>query len=725
MSTTAADSQSAREPWIGVGLLGAGLALGLLFVHVPASLWAGNIAEFQSGVWPLLGLGCAALAVGLVLVATTLWILPYRLRPAAASGLCAIGVVCWAYAYFVPGRMGVLNGQQSPMDFRTSIGSWELMLVGLAGVAIAAVVLLRPRLARLVLLLLNVGLGVATIGTVVGAIAVAPKASGAADPGRVFRFSPRQNVLIILLDALQSDVVSGIFQRDAAVRAAFDGFDFYKDTLGVAPTTFLSLPAIHSGEVFEPGADTARYFADSIEHRSFLTRFAAAGYDAALINPVLGICPDRVTNCLDASVLRHTADARLLREGLRLLDLSLFRVSPIWLKRRIYGNGAWLAVRLVDGPFEINRIFEGNAFLTELGQRLVVSDGPPTIKFLHLFSTHPPFVLNDECQAVSMEHAPERFPAQARCALLAVSSLFDRMKKAGIYDDTLILVFADHGMGLPSGYVEAPTQSPADWVELAGAANPTFLLKPRGRRGPMQEANAPVQLTDVGATLCALSQACTTPQGAIVGQAPANRRRPFNFYAWKAEYWDSWSIPTIVSYDVGDLAWKRESWWRTGDAAAYRLGDAITFGRSGTSEGYLRSGWAGAEEGGRWTDGRIAQLALHITDPGAGPLELIARISAFMPPTLASQTVTWRANDQVVGTWTFTNSALTERRVQIPRAVLGRSQDLRLAIYVESPQSPRDLGIADDPRHLGLVFGDLKIIGQPQPASDALTTGGR
>jgi hypothetical protein len=586
------------------------------------------------------------------------------------------------------------------------------MLVAVAGVALIAVVLSLPRLARLVLLLLNGGLAVVTIGTVVWATAMTPKTAGAADPAQVFRFSPKQNVLIILLDALQSDVVNGIFQRDAKVRDAFDGFDFYKDTVSVAPTTFLSLPAIHSGEGFEAHVDTARYFADSIEHRSFLTRFATAGYETALINPVLGICPEQVTNCLDASRLLQSAETRLAREGLRLLDLSLFRVSPIWLKRRLYGNGAWFAVRLLDGPYEIHRIFEGNTLLTELGRRLVVSDGPPTIKFLHLFSTHPPFVLNDECRAVSMEHAPERFPAQARCALLAVSSLFDRMKKAGIYDDTLILVMADHGMGLPNAYVEAPKLNPANWVELAGSANPVFLLKPRGRRGPLQDASASVQLIDVGATLCALSQACTTPKGAIAGQAPPNRRRQFNGYAWKAEYWDSWSIPDIVSYDVGDVLWKQESWWKKGDVAAYRLGDAISFTKSGTSEEYLRFGWAGAEDGGRWTTSQIAGLALHITDPVAGPLELIARVSAFMPPALKSQTVTWRANDRVVGTWTFTNGEPTERRLQIPRSVLEDSQDLRLAIHVESPMSPMELGIANDPRHLGIVFSDLKLIGE-------------
>jgi hypothetical protein len=74
--------------------------------------------------------------------------------------------------------------------------------------------------------------------------------------------------------------------------------------------------------------------------------------------------------------------------------------------------------------------------------------------------------------------------------------------------------------------------------------------------------------------------------------------------------------------------------------------------------------------------------------------------------------VTWRANDRVVGTWTFTNGEPTERRLQIPRSVLEDSQDLRLAIHVESPMSPMELGIANDPRHLGIVFSDLKLIGE-------------
>ncbi len=118
-------------------------------------------------------------------------------------------------------------------------------------------------------------------------------------PADVYRFSSRENVLVVLLDGLESDIAAGHHpQVLVRSRRRSRAFEYYPDTAGAARTTFLSLPAIHSGAVYSPTRTPAAYFLDAIKRRSFMNRFAAAGFDTVLVNPVESVCPARVRSCV-------------------------------------------------------------------------------------------------------------------------------------------------------------------------------------------------------------------------------------------------------------------------------------------------------------------------------------------------------------------------------------------------------------------------------------------
>lgn len=536
-------------------MLGVLLAAGVVLIHVPAMLWAGNTAEFTFAFTPFLALGLAALTVALLATLMALRLLPPAARRVVACLLGALGLAAWAYGTVLVGPMRVLNGVDAPMDFDTALGSWELPLVGAAVLVVAGALSARPVLSKRLLLVLNGILGLATAATV----ASAQPTLLTTDTATVLRFSPVRNVLVVLLDGLQAGVADRVLRKDPALAARFDGFVFFKDTLGVAPTTFLSLPAIHSGEVYHGQGSLAAYFAASIGRRSFMTRFAGAGYETTLVNPVENICPVQMTSCMRTADLRPPR-VRLRTEALHLLDLSLFRVAPIWIKRRIYRDGQWLFAGQFDRPNEVEKVMEDNRFLERLSRDLVVAGDRPTIKFLHMLSTHTPYVLEGDCRTVG-ESTLDHLDPQSHCALTAVATLFGRLKEAGVYDQTVILVLGDHGVN-PGVFPDPGQDEYARWVHRAGAANPVFLLKRLESRGALAEAPAAVSLADVGATLCAASSACGAPLGFAAGTAPSMRPRRFNDYRWRHEFWTRRSIPEITPYEVDGPLWEQKSWRR-------------------------------------------------------------------------------------------------------------------------------------------------------------------
>src|SRR5581483_8562727 len=103
-------------------------------------------------------------AAGLVVMLVGLAVLPLRARPAAASIVGAVGIVCWVYGELLVGPLTVVNGQQAPLDAALvdAWRAWEPPLI-LAACAVIAVGIRKLRApTTFALVTLNVALSVTT-----------------------------------------------------------------------------------------------------------------------------------------------------------------------------------------------------------------------------------------------------------------------------------------------------------------------------------------------------------------------------------------------------------------------------------------------------------------------------------------------------------------------------------------------------------------------------------
>jgi hypothetical protein len=542
--------------WSRLGLVGSLLALSVFLVHVPAALWAGNARELHVSIDTVLGLGLAIVAVGAAIFAAILWRLPPGAQAMAASLAAALGIVVWTYGLVLVGGMQALDGN-APLDFGRGPGTWELLLVVIIGLALAATARRWAGATTSFLAFLNIGL----VAVSLPAIATAQRAnwkSTADDTATLFGFSPRTNVLVVLLDGLQSDIAADLLEQLPALRAAFDGFSFYPDTLGAAPTTFLGLPAIHSGEVYTGSTTPAEYFTRAIATQSFVTRFANAGYTAALVNPLEGICPAGTTACTSAAEILGTASQERWHELLRLYDLSLFRIVPFRAKSWVWNRGRWRLSRHRGLSEEEERVLDVNV-IHRIAEHLYLDPtSKPSLKIIHSLATHTPYVMNEDCETVGASTFAKA-ATQARCGLVATAHLLNALRRISVYDRTAILILADHGLN--AGVYSAKPASRADaWRRWTGSANPLFLFKPLGRRGPLRTDTAAVSVADAGATLCAATSACATPAGIPAGQSSNDRLRFFDDYVWRHEFWGTKTLPGITYYQVRGPLSERESW---------------------------------------------------------------------------------------------------------------------------------------------------------------------
>lgn len=139
----------------------------------------------------------------------------------------------------------------------------------------------------------------------------------------------------------------------------------------------------------------------------------------------------------------------------------------------------------------------------------------------------------------------------------------------------------------------------------------------------------------------------------------------------------------------------------------YTLGKKVTFGQSGDSERFRVSGWSATEKEITWSEGRSAVLQFAGL-PSSTSLRLKMTLAALTsPPQLPAQTVEVYANGQKIADWQVSGKA--EFTALIPSQSATENTTLKIELRIPQAKSPKELGISDDPRVLGISCFDMVI----------------
>lgn len=525
----------------------ASIALCLtLFVHLPIFVLVRNSANFNALVLGEIGtfywLGAAALAV----IIGAFW-LAGKLRPQFAVLLSVLATAVWLYGFILVEHLPVLNGEESAGDFF----AWTPELIGMGLLVAAALAAWKaPQLMAIVLVASQVGLATTVVGEAMS-YTRKPERTDRGDPAAVPRYSTRSNLVVIILDAAQSDVAASVLESDDRLRSEFDGFVFYRDTLSTAPSTYVSLPTMHSGMVFDPPGDVWEFYQEAVAGRSFLADLAQSGLDVSLVSPAQGICPAGMRFCgFPVDLMRGTERIKQ-KERYKLADLVAVRSVPYSLKRWIFNDGAWLFAGLDNTPSgSAGTVSDHVEFLGWMAREIEVGDGPGTVKFVHSNATHAPHVFDAGCNYLETRSSDySRAQGQVACALSSLSRYFDALRSKSVFENTAVIIVADHGSGQPSRYAAEGTTH--RWATYIGSANPLLMVKAAGAQEPLQFSDEPRSLSQLGAIACSETGACDP------SRFPLNRKHIL--YDWKDAPFRSRQFSLEV-FEVDAPVYKPESW---------------------------------------------------------------------------------------------------------------------------------------------------------------------
>lgn len=328
--------------------------------------------------------------------------------------------------------------------------------------------------------------------------------------------APSVSVLHVVFDefplyALLDDRGSINAERFPGFAALAAASTWYHDTVAASNFTHQAVPALLAS--VEPAEEGGPFLAEY--PRNIFTLFRGR-VDVRGVEPVTSLCPESL--CRPAAAVNGSLDARRFLRFIR--DASFVygqRVLPPSARKTIPStDGAWGGFNAVADKFKEQ--FDGSALpQLEALERAVdahVRDSEPRVSVVHVLAPHAPWRLTPDRRVTpqsreigiknpsdvdGVRDTYQAFLHQLGALDAAVAEMVESLKSSSRWDETLLVVSADHGISFVPGMPQRHT----DFADLGQSDDifrvPLFVKYPNQRAGSVSDC--PVSNLDVLPTI--------------------------------------------------------------------------------------------------------------------------------------------------------------------------------------------------------------------------------
>lgn len=466
----------------------------------------------------------------------------------------------------------------------------------------------------------------------------------------------------------------------------------------LAPHTVFGVPTTFSGELYDASRSPEDFYRSAVS-TGFHSKLLEKGYSVNLI-PQLPMKSAPHTHYFQVpSTYRGTHEQLVRANAKRIMDTTLFRISPHFLRMQIYDNGNWLFSKPNPSQNEATS-FLIKALFKDYIDGLTPTQDAPAYHFLHLLPPHPPYVTlaNGSYAGEVLPNTRENFKNETRPLIGLLVHMIKRLKTLGIYDSSTLLIQGDHGSGI-SPVIKRETIRPC--VPRLPAL---LAIKPPNSTGPLKVSNAQTSLLDVAPTV--LSIAGENTRSVFHIDPTAELIRPY----FKQQG------NQIIQYSLQGSVYDRASCKKQGsrqivvDRPLYTMGVKTDFGVESNATGLLDYGWGSQIQGYSWSRQKKAGLLIRIDEQNqhrALILDLWSR-AYLHAEKLPTQRVRLSINDTLVDEWVVQDSLLQHRRISIPGSATGEDE-LKLTFEFPDAASERSLGLGAGYQKLGIALHSLQL----------------
>lgn len=457
-----------------------------LLILGPLEVYKTNINEIDFGAGDFIFKFIIA-TIGLCIFEALIMLIPY-IRDVSLVVLFTGGIGSYVQILFLNGYLGKSDGRQIIWRENTRVVLINGAIWGVILIVSAFIAIYKRKKYRKIYVTISAFLIAIQLLAVVSILASTgikhlPDKMAALDTADINKIGEDDNIVLFVLDGFSNWDFENLLKDKPETEDIFKDFVYYDNECSIYGATFPSLLHMITGTdpTFEGSCREWKenaWYSETCE--SFYEEMHDAGYSCELYTTneiaILGNISN-AANVMD-NVTETTAslnEEQLIRS---MIMMSFYRGAPYWYKDvfEVYSDPFSYCVTLsADNTKHFN-----SDFYNQLKEEGLSTVEGKTYKIIHLYGTHPPYRNNALCE---YDDGATRENVREGLAYM-LEEYFAQMKQIGVYDNSTIIVTADHG---------------AQYILTDEFKNqPTFLYKGKGEVcTKMQINSAPISHDDI------------------------------------------------------------------------------------------------------------------------------------------------------------------------------------------------------------------------------------
>ncbi len=320
--------------------------------------------------------------------------------------------------------------------------------------------------------------------------------------------STNKNFIILLNDAIGSVEFNSVLEENPEYKKVFEDFTYYPDTLGCFPCTRDTIPVVLGGAVNKNEMKFEDFASKAYNESPFFKELTEDGYEINLYESELvwyGSRSYNVSNSADYKNYRLPF-GKFWQEELKYVS---YKYLPYYYKR-YSGIETMDFNNLVDMYiWDDHTVYKNILSTPELSKTDTKS-----FRFVHTEGAHIPFKYDKDLNILE-DYGTYEMKIEASITML--NAYIERLKANGAYDNSVIIVMADHGN---TDLNEAE--------DMLVRANPMFMVKGFGERHEFARSDKPLSYEDLMGIYSKLLDGKTAQES--TADIPDKRERLFMWY---------------------------------------------------------------------------------------------------------------------------------------------------------------------------------------------------
>lgn len=288
--------------------------------------------------------------------------------------------------------------------------------------------------------------------------------------------SSDKNFFIFLADAVESKSFNEILKESTEYNELLQDFTYFEDAAGGYAVTKDSIPLILTGKWSKNEKEFSEFYNESFEESKLFDGLEKKHYNMNLYEPELFFNRKNAKRFANVTINCDKVDKVSFFK--QLTKYILFKYLPYQLKRY---------AKIETADFKLCRISNEESSYYEwdddinyniFKNKKLVIDENKQFKFYHIEGGHVPYNYDENLNKIPEEEGT--YAMKLKATIKIISEFINSLKQNGVYDNSVIIIMADHGIG-----------------RTKNRANPMLYIKGINEHHEMEVSQAPLSYGDL------------------------------------------------------------------------------------------------------------------------------------------------------------------------------------------------------------------------------------